>query len=279
MIFRACLYFALLATSIIPGAALAQDYDFHPTLSDNFTATLGAMRSSNSFKIRADGLADRGDDIDFDDSLDVGNHSTFFNGQLRWKFGSERKWSLWGQYFSNTAKGNVTLDEDYEWEDVIFGKGTYVESGVKLAVSRAFIGRSFFKNDQNDFGLGVGIHNLDISAYIEGQVRINGSNTEVRRVEVGDNQILPNVGGWYNFSPAKNWLVHGRVDWISANIGDYDGGLWNVSAGVGYQAWRHVGFDLSWQYFNLHLDVDSSDWQGSTRMTYSGPVISVVFGW
>jgi len=270
---------SMLLLSSFSAAALAQDYDYHPTLSDTFTASLGAMRSSNSFKITADGQADRGDDIDFNDKLDVSNHSTFFNGQLRWKFGSEKKWSLWAQYFSNTAKGNATLDEDYEWEDVIFGEGTFVEAGVKLAVTRAFLGRSFFKNDQNDFGLGVGIHNLDISAYIEGEAIVNGSTTGVRHAGVGASQILPNVGGWYNFSPAKDWLLHGRVDWISANIGDYDGGLWNVSAGVGYQAWRHVGFDLSWQYFNLHLDVDSSDWKGSTNMTYSGPVVSVVFGW
>jgi len=273
------LFFSALVLSWFSGPVLAQDYDYHPTLSDTFTASLGAMRSSNSFKMSADGVADRGDDIDFDDKLNVANHSTFFNGQLRWKFGSEKKWSLWGQYFSNTAKGNATLDDDYEWDDVIFGKGTYVEAGVKLAVTRVFLGRSFFKNDQNDFGLGVGIHNLDISAYIEGEAIINDNTSGRKKVGVGDNQILPNVGGWYNFSPARNWLVHGRVDWISANIGDYDGGLWNVSAGVGYQAWRHVGFDLSWQYFNLHLDVDSSDWTGSTNMTYSGPVVSVVFGW
>jgi len=273
------LFLFALVLSSFSAAAMAQEYDYHPTLSDNFTASLGWMRSANSFKMTANGLAERGDDIDFNDKLDVSNHSTFFNGQLRWKFGHERKWSVWGQYFSNTAKGNATLDDDYEWEDVTFGKGTYVESGVKLAVTRVFVGRSFFKNAQNDFGVGFGIHNLDLSAYIEGEAKINGSTTGVRHVGVGDSQILPNLGGWYHFSPARNWLLHGRVDWISANIGDYDGGLWNVSAGVGYQAWRHVGFDLSWQYFNLHLDVDSDKWNGSTNMTYSGPVVSVVFGW
>ena len=272
-----CVFFPILF--ILPGAATAQDYDYHPELSDAFSASLGAMRSSNSFKLEADGIADKGDDIDFNDRLGVSGHSTFFNGQLRWKFGSERKWSLWGQYFGNKATGTAELEDDYEWEDVIFRKGTYAEAGVKLAVTRAFIGRSFVKNAQHDLGLGIGIHNLDISAYIEGEVKINDSTTDVRRIGVGASQILPNVGGWYNYSPAKNWLLHGRVDWISANIGDYDGGLWNASAGIGYQPWRHVGFDLSWQYFDLHLKVDSDKWKGSTKMTYSGPVVAVIFGW
>lgn len=98
-------------------------------------------------------------------------------------------------------------------------------------------------------------------------------------MRVGDNQPLPNIGGWYNYSPAKNWLLHARVDWISANIGDYDGGLWNTNIGVGYQAWEHVGFDLSWQYFNLNLKVDKDDWTGGADMTYSGPVFSMIFAW
>jgi hypothetical protein len=97
--------------------------------------------------------------------------------------------------------------------------------------------------------------------------------------KVGDNQPLPNIGAWYNFSPARNWLLHGRVDWISANIGDYDGTLWNTSVGVSYQAWRHIGFDLSWQYFNLNLKVDKSDWRGKADMTYSGPVLAITGNW
>ncbi|MFC1776797.1 hypothetical protein ACFL3I_05600 [Pseudomonadota bacterium] len=276
---RLCLALSALILSAASGIVLAQDYDYHPFLSDNFNASLGYMRSSNSFKFETDILGDPGDDIDFNDALNVSGHSSFFNGQIRWKFGSTRKWSIAGQYFSNKATGDAILEDDVEWNGVTFGKGTNVGAGVKLAVTRLFIGRSFVLNKQHDFGLGVGLHNLDISANIEGEIKINDETTEFQRVEVSDNQPLPNIGGWYYYSPAKNWLLHTRVDWISANIGDYDGGLWNVNVGVGYQAWRHVGFDLSWQYFNLNLEVDSDDWVGSTDMTYSGPVVSLTASW
>ena len=73
--------------------------------------------------------------------------------------------------------------------------------------------------------------------------------------------------------------MHARVDWISANIGDYDGTLWNTSLGVNFQAFSHVGFDLSYQYFNLNLTVDKEDWKGGVDMTYNGPVLSVTFNW
>ena len=275
--FQPCLVALILL--LTPGVLLAQTSDYHPYISDRFTASLGAMRSSNAFNFQSDAIGDPGDDIDFDDSLNVSDNSTFFNGQIKWKFGNEQKWALSAQYFSNDAKGDAILTEDIEWDGLTFGEGTYVEAGVKVAVTRLFVGRNLIKNEQTEFGLGIGLHNLDLNVYIEGEAFINGETTGVRRAEVGDNQPLPNIGGWYHYSPAKKWLIHTRVDWISANIGDYDGSLWNVSLGVAYQPWRHVGFDLYWQYFGIDLKVDKDDWKGGADMSYSGPVLGMTFSW
>lgn len=265
--------------SVAPASVLAQDYEYHPLLSDNFNASLGYMRSSNSFKLKAGDLGDPGDDIDFNNAFDVSDQSSFFNGQIRWRFGNARKWSIAAQYFSNNADGSAVLKKDIEWDGVTFLEGTNVDAGVKLAVTRLLLGRSFVLNEQHEFGVGIGLHNLDLSAYVEGEVITDDGTVEFQSPKVGESQPLPNIGGWYFYSPAKNWLLHTRVDWISANIGDYDGGLWNANIGVGYQAWEHVGFDLSWQYFNLHFDVDKDDWLGGAEMTYSGPVVSVIFAW
>ena len=258
---------------------IAQDSDYHPNLSDNFLFAAGAFRSDNTFKIRAGGLDFGGDEVDFGDSVGVDSSNTIANLVLQWNFGSKRKWSISGQYFSNNASGNATLEEDVEWQDVVFNEGTFVDGEVKIEVIRAFLGRSFVKNEQHDFGVGLGIHNLDISAFIGGEIEVNGESTGYQKVDASAGQILPNLGTWYRFSPASRWLLHGRVDWISANIGDYDGSLWNVNAGVNFQAWRHVGFDLSYQYFSLDVNVDSADLIGGAEMTYSGPVISVTANW
>ena len=279
------LYFCLSAMilSSAPGALPAQDYEYHPALSDRFYASFGAFRSNNAFKVKADNPgADNslpGDEVDFGNSLDVSEHSTLLDLNLRWTFGKKKKWFLAGQYFSNDATGETVLTEDVDWDGLTFREGTFVGAGIDLAVTRLFIGRSFIKNEQNDFGAGIGLHNLDLETFIEGEIKVDDETTDFQRGEVDGDQPLPNIGAWYNFSPARNWLLHARVDWISANIGDYDGTLWNFNAGVSYQAWRHVGFDLSWQYFNLDFKVDKSDWKGGAKMTYSGPVLAVTANW
>jgi hypothetical protein len=272
--------FALLLVSA-SGSLLAQDQDsdFHPALSDNFILGVGLFRSDNAFKLSAGVGGDISDDIDFGDSVGVDETATLFNAQLRWKFGKKRKWSLWGQYFETDASGNATLSEDVEWEGLIFREGTFVEGGVDISIARLFLGYSIVKKPQHDFGVGAGIHNLDLGAFIGGEVRINDETTGYQRADVGASQPLPNIGTWYNFSPAKRWLLHGRVDWISANIDVYDGTMWNFNAGVNFQAWKHVGFDLSYQYFDLELSVDDGDWIGGAKMSYSGPVVSMTFNW
>ena len=272
--------FALLLVSA-SGSLLAQDQDsdFHPALSDNFILGVGLFRSDNAFKLSAGVGGDISDDIDFGDSVGVDETATLFNAQLRWKFGKKRKWSLWGQYFETDASGNATLSEDVEWEGLIFREGTFVEGGVDISIARLFLGYSIVKKPQHDFGVGAGIHNLDLGAFIGGEVRINDETTGYQRADVGASQPLPNIGTWYNFSPAKRWLLHGRVDWISANIDVYDGTMWNFNAGVNFQAWKHVGFDISYQYFDLELSVDDGDWIGGAKMSYSGPVVSMTFNW
>ena len=268
-----------LVLSSTPGALMAQDSDYHPYLSNSLTVSLGAMKSNNSFNVESDLGDDIGDEIDFDDTLDVSDSSTFFNGQIKWKFGKEKKWSVSGQYFSNNATGSTELTEDVKWDGLTFREGSFVESGVKLSVARLFFGRSFIKNDRNDFGIGVGIHTLKMKAFIEGEIEIDDETTEFQRGDVDVSQPLPNIGAWYHFSPAQKWLLHGRVDWIGASIGDYDGHMWNMNFGVNYQAFSHIGFDLSWQYFTLDVSVDSDDWTGGADMTYSGPVLAITGNW
>lgn len=261
------------------GTVIAQDSTYHPALSDNFIFAAGAFRSDNTLKITAKGTGGIGDNVDFGETVGVDRSNTLAYAQLRWNFGRERKWSLTGQYFESDASGDATLEEDVDWQNIKFREGSFVDAGVKFEVARLFLSRSFVKNEQHEFGAGLGIHNLDFSAYIGGEIMINDETTGYRRGNASASQVLPNLGAWYNFSPASRWLLHGRLDWISADLGKVDGTLWNTNVGVNFQAWRHVGFDLSYQYFNLDFTVDKGDWRGGADITYSGPVISVTANW
>ncbi len=261
----------------VSGNLYAGDYEYHPQLSDNFTVSMGAFQSDQSFRIGAD--VNAGANIDFGQRLGVDESATLFNTQMLWKFGTQRKWYLGGQYFSSNSRGERTLTEDVQWQDITFREGSSVKSGIRMAISRVFLGRSFYKDERSDFGAGLGLHIFSITASIKGSIILDDGTEKFEDRRVSATAPLPNLGIWYKFSPAKNWLIHTRADWISANIDEYDGTFWNAIIGINYQAFRNVGFDLSYQYFTLDLGVDKPNWRGAADLSYTGPMLSVTGNW
>ena len=81
----------------------------------------------------------------------------------------------------------------------------------------------------------------------------------------------------YSWSP--KWVALARIDWLSVSIGDYSGSLWSASAGINFQAFKNVGFGLSYNNFDLNVDVDKADWHGQVETRQHGPRLTVTAVW
>ena len=267
----------LFSLSLIPQQVIAQwESDQHPRLTDRFLFSAGAFVPEKNLKLRIDGNLPS-IDIDFDEGLGLSSEETTGSGELRWRFGE--KWSASGQYFKTKDSATVTLTEDINWEDYVLKVGSNIGAGVEFSVARMFFGREFSSGQNHEFGLGLGLHWLEISAFAEGEFFLNDESTGFRRESVSADAPLPNIGGWYWYALSPRWLLTTRLDWFGASIGDYSGDLWNANAGVSFQAWRNLGVSLSYQFFKLDVDIDKSDWHGGANLTYHGPFLSLNLNW
>ena len=70
-----------------------------------------------------------------------------------------------------------------------------------------------------------------------------------------------------------------RNSWQGYIINEARRRAWKSNVDVNYQLFRHVGLDLSYQYFDLSMGDDRAGWKGGADMTYSGPVISLTGNW
>lgn len=270
-------FLLMLLSLMIPSQLSAQwETDQHPKLTDPFLFSVGAFVPKKTLSINVDGSVATAD-IDFDERIGLSSEETTGSGELRWRFG--QKWSVSGQYFETTDSATAELSEDISWEDYVLRAGSNVSAGIGLSVARVFAGRTFNTGPNHEFGLGFGLHWLEISAFLEGEFFVNDESTGFRRESVSADAPLPNIGGWYWYALSPRWLVTTRVDWFGASIGDYSGDLWNANAGLTFQAWRHVGFSLSYQFFKLNVDVDKSDWHGGADLTYHGPYVAANINW
>ncbi len=256
--------------------ALAQESkDLHPWLGSGFSLDLGVFYPDRELDLRVNGtLAGDNDEIDFDRRRQLESTDDIFSAEMSWRF--RGRWSVIGQYFSTSDTYRAVLEDDIEWEDVVFGAGSNAAVGFDFSVTRIFFGRQFVTNNSHEVGIGGGIHWLHIGSFIEGEILINGTPSAARR-SVSVEAPLPNIGAWYQYSISPRWALRTRLDLLSANVGDYDGLMLNASLGVNFQIFEHAGIGLNYNYFELDLTIDKSEWRGNIETIYDGVYLYASF--
>jgi len=263
---------SLLCISFLSSTAFAESSPgIHPLLTDEFTGQVGLLYANTESNFAANGSIgnDIGDNIDFENDLGLGDRGGVFAANFKWRFTEKFHASL--EYITIDREASTTLNKDISWDDADYAAGANVTSNVNVDVARLFVGYSFNQTNEWELGAGLGLHLMDMEAQISGNATIDGiptANTTQRKDFLAP---LPNIGGYgaYAFSPKL--IVTGRVDWFSANIGDYSGGLFSMGADVQYQVFENVGIGVGYHYWNVDISVDTADWRGEADYTYHGP--------
>ena len=262
----------LVCVLLIAGGNLAHAQEpgnVHPSLTEKFVLDAGMFFPSRSFEIHVDGnIEGRNPSIDFEDEFGLNKSDETFAIDFGWRFG--KKWSLRTQYFDSSGSRSAVLDEDIEWNDVIFGQGTTAVAGQDFSVLRVFFGRQFATSERHDFGVGAGLHWLEIGAFIEGNIIVGGAPNVFRRESVNVAAPLPNIGVWYKYSLSPKWALKSRYDYLNADIGDYNGSMTNAALGFNYQILENFGIGLGYNFFELDLGMTKSDWRGEVNSRYEG---------
>jgi hypothetical protein len=260
----------------LPGAALAQS-EVHPMVSSKYALSLGVFFPSRTIDLRAGvNVAGPENEVDFTKSLGIDRKSEEFEADFLWRFGE--KWSMSGQYFRSSSQKNRSLDEDVNWNDVVFEEGSFVRGETELTLFRVFLGRSFGSDERVEAGIGAGIHWLELGAAIKGEIRV-GEGLEFREEAVAAKAPLPNIGAWYRRSLSPRWALQARADWFSANIDEFDGGLLNLSVGAEYKLFRNAALGVAFNKFELDAGVDNSLWSGEAKVGYDGPYAYLSVYW
>ena len=250
----------------------------HPYLEDTFFIDVGVFLPERRLGLAVDGSGGEiHDPIEFEESVMFKESENIFSLEFGWRFGE--KWRLLGQFFESSGNSSWVLEEDIEWEDIVFQAGTSANAGAELLLMRGFFARDFNVGEKHEFGLGAGIHWLEIGAHIEGTVLVEGGGTETARESVRVSGPLPNIGAWYNYSISDRWAFRARGDYFHASIGKYNGSMVNLAVGANFQVARNFGFGLDYNHFALDVDIDESAWRGHVDTGYEGLFVHLSFYW
>ena len=265
---------AMILLAAAPFAAFAQD-DLHPSIESKYLLDVGVFFPERTVNLGAGASAPDGG-VDFGTKFGLNRTDQLFEVDLTWRFGD--KWALAAQHFRLSGGRESVLEEDVEWNGVVFRSGSTVEASTRFSVYRVFIGRSFGNGERSDYGVGVGLHWLEVGGAISGNILIN-NDVAFTREAVTAEAPLPNIGGWYSYSFSPRWAFNARGDWFSASIDEYDGSLVNLQIGVNYAWFRNGGIGVAYNYLKFDAGVDSATWNGNVDLVYEGPFAFVSFYW
>jgi len=262
----------LICSVLLYPTAYAQDEEKNPLLTDRFIVEAGVFIPAKSIKLGADGSSPN-EEIDFGETFNFqDNQSTpFFYAE--WRF--SKKWKLSGEYFGVNNASRATLDRDIVFEDITFNKGSFVRGGIEFNLFRIFVGRQLLVREKHLLGVGLGVHAMNIGAFIEGEILNSEEDLEFRRSRVSALIPLPNIGGWYMWGPHPRWMFGARVDWFGLTIDQYSGGLWNIAPQVKFQIIKNLGIGVDYRFFLLNARVREESWNGKFNMDYTGPLFTI----
>lgn len=268
--------FAFALGMIAPGTAHAQDT--HPLMSSKYWVNVGAYFAARDFKASADGtVSGDNNDLDFEREFALDDGPDLMIAEFGWQFGE--KWGIGLQYFQSERDGQRTLERTLEWQDVTYEAGVSLRAETDLKIGRVVLSRNFWDGGNHSLRVSGGFHWLEIGASLAGEATLEDMSTGFRRESVSASAPIPNIGAWYRYSVSERWLLSARVDWLSASVDDYSGGIWNVNVGANLSFSDHFGAGLAYQFFELDGSVKNSDWRGDIKSSFSGPHLYLSAYW
>ena len=217
-----------------------------------------------------------GTDIDLESDLNLNKHETLPAVYAGWRFTD--RFTLAGEYYALDRNGTRLLTRDLSFGDSTFPASFEVKSELHSDVYRLTLGYSFIKTDQAELGAALGLHATDFKIGLEGQARVGSATGLVNRRE--NTKFLapmPTVGVFGTYEPMPKLILTGRADYMSLDIGDYDGSILNAQAAIGYRVWGNVDLGVSYRYVKYKLDVDKR-LQTHLDYRFSGPSVFVRVG-
>lgn len=209
--------------------------------------------------------------FDFEQDLGLDDRESLFsvNAGVR-AFG---RVVIGADYYSLDRDNSMALAREIQFEDVSFPVAAEVSSGFQSDIYRLTIGYSLIRNDRFEFGPALGLHATNFDIFVSGEA-------ELGEIEVADAvrrrdflAPLPTLGLYGTWQPTPRIAANARIDYMSLEIDDYDGGVMNVQAGVSYAVSDNFDIGVQYRFVDYDLKIEKEQWIGDLNYQFKGPVL------
>jgi hypothetical protein len=222
---------------------------------DKFTLNLGTFVSStdSSVRLSAKGV---GITVDVEEALGLDTTTTVFRTAGIWRFSDNRRHRLDLSWFALRRDGDKQLTQDLTIDGVTYPTGTQVNTAFDLDVYKAAYSYSFLQDDRIDVGVAIGLYVMPIRFDLYASGLLTGQVSETFTAP------LPVIGLRADFLLTPKWILKTNIDVLYVAYEQYAGYIFDSRLAVEYKAFKHVGFGLGVENFNLGIEAEGEDYPG-----------------
>ena len=191
--------------------------------------------------------------VDAEEVLGLDENFTVFRGDALWRI--TRRNRLDFTYYAMNRDGSNELAIDIPKPGGgSFPVGTRVKTDFDMSILRGSYAWSFFKNEHFDLGLAGGLYGMAVDFKIKREGSLGGGDEKTDFAFP-----LPVVGLRGSFALTPKWFIRQSFDYFYVNIGDYEGQLVDFLVAVEWNALKHLGLGVGYNYIQMDLDYNGSD--------------------
>lgn len=237
--------FALALTLMVPRAAAE---DLHPNFTDTWQFTASALFQKSDASVSSTGILQNVRTIDLED-LGMDDSTVVPQLAIKWRF-SER-WLLNFAYSDFSLDGRQAVSSSFDFGDATFPVNASLDTELSLTAYVVALDYVIFKTDKAEFGLGAGLHGLDLDLKLDGD--LNGF--AIAQSESDFLAPLPNIRAFGRYALTPRIITNFQIGWMGADIENYSGDFLVASAGIRYRFADQWSLGLNYQVTEIDFEV------------------------
>jgi hypothetical protein len=194
--------------------------------------------------------------------------STFvFRGEAGYNFGKRGRSTLNFGYVGFFRNSKKVLEAEINVGDAVFPIGTEVDSRFDIQIYKSTFDYAYYKDDRIKLGASLGLHIIPIRFSLH----------SLGRSEKATNFTapFPVLGLDTRFAVTSKVQIKQGIEVLYLKIDDYKGKITDVNFRIEYTPWKHIGFGLGYNSYQLSLSKENDSGNiihfiGYIKTGYSG---------
>ena len=275
MLFKRKYLYVFLASSLLffiqPAWAKDADSDDKPW--KKFNVDVGYLIAGVDTNLNL-GVKGLGVEVDVEEFFGMDTTNSLFKLKGFWRFTDNLRHRLGFEYSSYRRDGDRTILEDFTFEDdqgnqITIPAGSQVNSYFDFDIYKVSYNYSFFQDDRIDLSAGIGFYWMPIS------IGVNSTGLISVNEEESFDAPLPTISLGADFAITPKWFLRTSMELFYLEIKEFKGSIYQSTVALEYLPWKHVGFGLAFDTFNLHIEADGEDYpeidfQGELNFNITG---------